>query len=94
MTDIEKRAAYTNARTEMREAEEDLHSAVVRLRSAAFRLMRCEADMSSDPLDTLLSIASQNTAESGGGYSSPSNIIQNAKRHAAFEAISWLVSRR
>lgn len=79
---------HAEACAKMREAEEGLHSAMARLKSAAMFWVRAEAEASGDrAAEALAGIAASSGATWSGGYLSENNIIETAKRREALELL-------
>lgn len=80
---------HAEANAAMREAEETVHAAIAKLRSAASRYMRAEA-LVSDPdqrVDLLVAHAEQNRSTWSGGVLNPTNLVEKAKRDAALDLL-------
>lgn len=79
---------YMQACDRMREAEEQLHSAMAKLKSAAMTWVKAEADISGDrKVEALIGIAASSTATWSGGVLCEFNIIETAKRKEALELL-------
>lgn len=80
---------HAEANAAMREAEEGVHSAIARLRSAAQKYMRAEATCADADrrVDTLISHAQSNRSTWSGGWLSANNLVEMAKREAALDLL-------
>lgn len=86
---------HAEACTRMREAEEALHSAMARLKSAAAAYVRAEASAAGDgAARALVAIAQSCRATWGGGGLSENNIIEEAKRREALDLLRHRYSIR
>ena len=77
-------------RAALRDAEEELHAAIAKLRSVAAAYVRAEADDSGvNAGKALINIASTNASKWSGGYTNANNICEALVHDAAISHLRY-----